>query len=486
MSIYQRVLKYLCVAIIVFASCLTLAGCVFLATLLMGVSLDGIVENANAADVLVVIGTLGGFYTTLGVAEIVAGVLGLRCVKRPDADRPFVILSIVLLVVSLGNIIYHAVTGTIDGDNIITLLLPLLLLTLAMVCAIQVKRGYDNGTIRELPVKPQEERLGFLRVIQVLFAINIVATLVSVAAVQSGGYVLGFDEVLDLVNLVFDGVCFWLIMQRSKATRWWVIGFSSFNIVVGTICNVAIGQFDPISQLVACAFDIFLLLYFCLAKRPRLVLTQEFTVRRVHEMVLEAWDLYKPRTWSFWRSMIIYYCLFSIVGHWMEAGFCTLIMWGIVPGIYDPNSGIWHDYLNPFPVYGFGMVACAVLLYPLKNVLEDKLGGLWKPLLVSFVLNTLVCSGIELTLGLVQNMPDANGVYPLWDYSTMPFNFMGQICLQNSLLFGVVATLVTWVIFPALQRIYVRLPEDMRQALFVVVVVFYAIVLCLYVVNFPA
>lgn len=181
--------------------------------------------------------------------------------------------------------------------------------------------------------------------------------------------------------------------------------------------------------------------------------------------------------------MIIYFCLFSIVGHWMEAGFCLFIKWGIVPGIYDPNSGIWHDYLNPFPVYGAGMVACAVLLFPIKNLLEEKLGGIVKPLVASFIVNALVCAVIELVLGLTSNMPDANGVYPLWDYSTMPFNFMGQICLQNTLLFGVVATLMTWVVYPALQREYLKLPEPMRQTFFVAVLAFYAIVVCLYVIN---
>ena len=130
------------------------------------------------------------------------------------------------------------------------------------------------------------------------------------------------------------------------------------------------------------------------------------------------------------------------------------------------------------------MVACALLLFPIKNLFEKKLGGVWKPLLASFVVNALVCAAIELTLGLMSNMPDANGVYPLWDYSTMPFNFMGQICLQNVLLFGVVATLMTWVVFPALQRQYLMLPEDVRQVLFVAVIVFYMLVVCLYVINF--
>ncbi|MFR5092092.1 MAG: putative ABC transporter permease [Adlercreutzia equolifaciens] len=119
------------------------------------------------------------------------------------------------------------------------------------------------------------------------------------------------------------------------------------------------------------------------------------------------------------------------------------------------------------------MVACARLLFPIKNSIEESSYGIAKPLVASFIVNALVCAVIELVLGLTSNMPDANGVYPLWDYSTMPFNFMGQICLQNTLLFGVVATLMTWVVYPALQREYLKLPEPMRQTFFVAVLVFY-------------
>lgn len=168
----------------------------------------------------------------------------------------------------------------------------------------------------------------------------------------------------------------------------------------------------------------------------------------------------------------------------MEAGFCLFIKWGIVPGIYDPNSGIWHDYLNPFPVYGAGMVACAVLLFPIKNLLEEKLGGIVKPLVASFIVNALCLRGSSsLSWASRRTCPDANGVYPSVGTPLMPFNFMGQICLQNTLLFGVVATLMTWVVYPALQREYLKLPEPMRQTFFVAVLAFYAIVVCLYVIN---
>ncbi|MFR5092091.1 MAG: hypothetical protein ACLTDR_08925 [Adlercreutzia equolifaciens] len=170
--------------------------------------------------------------------------------------------------------------------------------------------------------------------------------LVSCATLRSGTYTLGFSEVLDMVNLVFDGVSFWLIMQRSRGARYWIIGFSAFNIAAGTIYNAATGQFNVLDQLGASAFDIVLLLYFLFAKRPRQVLTVEFTARRCAELVVRAWDLWQPRTWSFWRSMIIYFCLFGIVGHWMEAGFACSSN-GESCRAFTIRIRHLHDYLNP-------------------------------------------------------------------------------------------------------------------------------------------
>lgn len=109
----------------------------------------------------------------------------------------------------------------------------------------------------------------------------------------------------------------------------------------------------------------------------------------------------------------MYFCVFSVVGHWLEAGYCTFIRLGILPGIYDPESQIWSDWLYPFPVYGFGAVACVLVLYPLKSLLQRRLHGTVAPLLASFVANGLVCTGIELAMGLMLNQPLPDGSLPL-------------------------------------------------------------------------
>ena len=140
-----------------------------------------------------------------------------------------------------------------------------------------------------------------------------------------------------------------------------------------------------------------------------------FLIKGSYELAKDL-DCYQPRTWAFWRNIIIYFCVFSVVGHWMEAAYCTLIRFGMIPGTYDPNSQIWSDWLYPFIVYGFGAVACVLLLYPVKNFLEKRIRSRVVPLLISFVVNALVCTTIELVMGLMVNQPGPDGKLPLWDY----------------------------------------------------------------------
>ena len=69
-------------------------------------------------------------------------------------------------------------------------------------------------------------------------------------------------------------------------------------------------------------------------------------------------------TWPFWRNLAVYFCVFSLVGHWLEIPYCMFMdQFGIV----DDDSLVWDDPFYPFCVYGVGVVVCAVALLPLKN-----------------------------------------------------------------------------------------------------------------------
>ena len=322
--------------------------------------------------------------------------------------------------------------------------------------------------------------LGFLRVLMFMLGCNILFTTFLLTTYIKGNYSIGFNESLNLINVLADGISLWLIWKRKKLARTWVIGISAFNIVVGTVFNVATGVFNPLVQLTLSAFDIFLLVYFLFSDRVKATLVEPFNVRTLNEDLDEEESYFRPKTWEFWRNIIIYFVVFSIVGHWMEAGVCLLIKYGIVPGIYDPTSQIWSDWLYPFPVYGIGFCACALLFYPLKISLQRKFEKTLPALAITFVVSAIVCTCIEFALGMMTNQD-----LQLWDYSDMFCNFMGQVCLQNSLFFGFVATLMTWVVYPSLERLFRRIPNEAGTGVFIVAVVGCALLYALYYINLP-
>lgn len=327
------------------------------------------------------------------------------------------------------------------------------------------------------------KKLGFLRFIQVMFALNVIFTVVFSTLLITSSYQLTFGDILDYLNIIFDAMGFWLIWQRKRATRAFVFAFCIFNIVIGTGYNLGTGDFSLPGQIMSSIFDIILLLYFGTSRRVKAVLTEPLSLTEQERNNTINSNYYKPRTWAFWRNIIIYFCVFSVVGHWMEAAYCTLIKYGILPGIYDPNSQIWSDWLYPFVVYGVGAAACVLLFYPVKNFLLRKCKGVLVPLVLSFIVNALVCTLIELVMGLMLNQPLPDGTMPLWDYRDMFCNFMGQICLQNAIAFGLVATLMTWIIYPVLELGISRLSREAANILFVAVVVGFAILMALYCIN---
>lgn len=52
---------------------------------------------------------------------------------------------------------------------------------------------------------------------------------------------------------------------------------------------------------------------------------------------------------------------------------------------------------------------------------------------------------------------------------------MGQICLQNGVAFGLVATLMTWVIYPGLETLFSKTTNDVMNVVFVAVIVGFAV-----------
>lgn len=60
---------------------------------------------------------------------------------------------------------------------------------------------------------------------------------------------------------------------------------------------------------------------------------------------------------------------------------------------------------------------------------------------------------------------------------------MGQICLQNSIGFGVAATVMTFVVYPLVKGGIARLSKDGANVLFITIVVFFSMLMIFYYIN---
>lgn len=352
------------------------------------------------------------------------------------------------------------------------------------------KSARDGGPIAPKGDSTEDDfsnphHLGFMRFIMFLIALQTFFVLVGLSGSSKGDIGFSFNSVLMFVDLLFNAVLFWLMWQRRAHTRAIAITFSALNIAAGAAYNIATGSFDPLSQLFLSLYDIIIICYFATSRRVRAVLVRPWTQAERTRAVERDIELFRPRKLAYWRNLAIYFCVFSVVGHWMEAGYCTLIRFGLLPGIYDPTSQIWSDWLYPFMVYGIGFVVCALVFFPFKNWLQQKIRVRGVSLVISFIVNAAVCAGIELVMGLMLNQPLPDGSLPLWDYRSMPFNFMGQICLANAIAFGVAASVVTWFIYPALEGLLMRMPRDTVRVVSVVVFVGFAFLLALYYIKLP-
>ena len=185
-------------------------------------------------------------------------------------------------------------------------------------------------------------------------------------------------------------------------------------------------------------------------------------------------------TWPWFRNLVIYYCVFSIAGHWAEIGFCWLIVLGVAMGDYDfSHAQLWDWWLCPYPAEGIAVVLIALVLFPFKEWVLKKTGGrVWLTLIISFLVNMLVCATIDFTTGIT-----ANANYELWDYSNLPFNFMGQIVLQNTLVYSVAATFIVWVVYPLMAKWLHRMSPNAANGLFIGFVAFYVFLEVLYYVH---
>jgi uncharacterized membrane protein len=327
---------------------------------------------------------------------------------------------------------------------------------------------------------------GLLRLWELLFALNALVCIVALMSESQTSLPLTFDTALVLADSLLSGVALWLIMQRKKATRTVLCVYTAVMLIIGITGDLIINNFRfSAFYLVNHGRSLFLLacIYLIFSQRARTVLVMPFDLHGGREYAASEWALYRPRDPLFWRDIALFFMVFSVAGHWLERLYGIVVRY--TTGFYDPAAPFWGSYFEPFSIYGIGAVLCILLLFPLKQLLAQRLRNIWLVLLVVYAANTVVCAGVELVIGLLSNHPGPTGALIYWDYSTMPFNFMGQICLQNSLGFGLAATVLVWALFPTIERLILACTKDVMNVISVVIVIVYLMLAALYLVKLP-
>ncbi len=90
--------------------------------------------------------------------------------------------------------------------------------------------------------------------------------------------------------------------------------------------------------------------------------------------------------------------------------------WGFC--IYPVLEIIWRGYSHPTMCFAGGL--CTLFIYAFNKSYPDM------NIFIKSLFCALFITFIELLFGIVFNIILK---YDVWDYSSLPFNFMGQICL---------------------------------------------------------
>ncbi len=146
---------------------------------------------------------------------------------------------------------------------------------------------------------------------------------------------------------------------------------------------------------------------------------------------------------SYWVTLVLYFILYSFLGWCCETVYCTILQRKFV------NRGFLYGPLCP--IYGCGAL---LVLFLLRDVQSSII-----PLFLSGMVVTTVLE--YLTSVLMEKLFHMKW----WDYSHLPFNINGRVCLLNSCEFGALSVFVVMVLHPAIVRLVGKIPVPVQTVL---------------------
>ena len=127
------------------------------------------------------------------------------------------------------------------------------------------------------------------------------------------------------------------------------------------------------------------------------------------------------------------------------AGVVVELLWCLVRnGYLESRAGLVYGPFNL--LYGVGAVALTLILYRYRN----------RSTALSFVGGIVIGSAVEYLLSWG---PETLFGSTSWDYSELPFNINGRICLLYSVFWGILGVLWIKSIYPRVAKIILKIPD---------------------------
>ena len=113
------------------------------------------------------------------------------------------------------------------------------------------------------------------------------------------------------------------------------------------------------------------------------------------------------------------------------------------------NSGILY---GPWTfIYGIGVLLMVIVYKFLQQFHLKK----WKEVVLFYIIITVVMTLVEFSGGM---LIETIFFLSYWDYTNMRFNYGKYICLEVSLAWGLLATFITYLVLPFINKIEKKIP----------------------------
>ncbi len=151
-------------------------------------------------------------------------------------------------------------------------------------------------------------------------------------------------------------------------------------------------------------------------------------------------------------NLIWYFIIFSVIGLIVETsfGFATT-------GVIESRKGFVYGPLCP--IYGLGAV---LIIWALDRFKDSKMRIFFYGMIAGALVEYLISFILEIIYGI-----------RFWDYSYLPYNLNGRICLRYSGYWGILSLIIIYLVKPRIDKLINKIPkkETIAKIAFIILII---------------